>query len=527
MMSARTADVVDKFQDNSVLKGKFKDFPPLYQRVLSSLIVEDESEEFDEAYGESDGPLHVMKDTCPSSVDHRDDDMDFENEAILGLQMRKRYAPNNASCNGNYVLNQTTRVDSNLCNGKLFQEDYGVMDKADKPTPWHADMPGVPPLDCPYDQMHLEDRLLLELHSIGLYPEAVPDLSEDDEAINEEIFAIKKGLCELVDKKRLHLRKACEAVQEEKQQEGRYLEQLAMERLTEVAYMKLLATRGSSSSKSGPTKISKQIVLAFVKRTLARCHNFEASGKSCFGDPPIRDILAAIPCVNVADPSLSVRSGFVPNRGEWHGSIETQSDQALGRMGPMFNRGKKKEVLLDDVGGATSLRVSTVLGSQLLGGAKGKRSERDRDARNNKVKNGRLSLDSSKGERQPKSKPKQNSSQHPTSAFPGRSVHNTGNGPTEVAANWKRNTGSSYPDSDPVEPNKNGKGQMDFSNLPLHDLDSIEDLGVGTDLGEHQDLDAWLNFDDDGLPEHDALDTLDLSGLEIPMDDLSDLNMIL
>uniref|UniRef100_A0A7N0VBJ7 Uncharacterized protein n=2 Tax=Kalanchoe fedtschenkoi TaxID=63787 RepID=A0A7N0VBJ7_KALFE len=305
MMTARTLDLVDKFQDNSIsiLKGKFNDFPPLYQRVLSALIVEDESEEFDEGYGEIE-----------------------------------------------------------------------------------------------------------------------------------------------------------------------YLEQLAMDRLTEVAYKKLLATRGSSSSKTGPTKISKQIALTFVKRTPVRCHNFEASGKSCFGDPPFRDVLAARPCVNVADLSYSVRS--------------------------VFDRGKKKEVLLDDVGATTSFRAYTGFVSQLLGGAKGKRSER-----------------------QPKSKPKQKSSQHPTSGFSGHTVHYNGSGPIEMLANRKRNTGPSYPDSGSVEAKKNAaKGQVDLSNLPLHDLESMEDLG---------DLDVWLNFDDDGLPEHDALDPLDLSGLEIPMDDLSDLNMML
>ncbi|CAM8949070.1 unnamed protein product [Rhodiola kirilowii] len=511
-MSARTADVVDKFQDN-ISMGKFKDFPPLYQRVLSALIVEDEFEEINEAYGESEGHPHLSKAHFPSSIDHREDNMDFEYDAILGLQMRKQSAPNNAACNGNYVYDHGEVVHRSLCNSKVFQNDAGAKYKANGDNFEH--IPCIPPFDCPYDQMHLEDRLLLELHSIGLYPDTVPDLSDADEVISEEIFAMKSDLYELVDKKRMHLRKACEAVQEE-EREGRYLEKLAIDRLTEVAYRKLLATRGSSSSKSGPAKISRQIALPFVKRTLARCHNFEAFGKSCFGDPSIRDILAAHPCVTFPDASHSARIGCVHNRG----STETVPGQAFGGNGPMLDRGKRKEVLLDDVG-ATSLRAYAALGSQLSGGgAKGKRS--DRDAGNNSVKNGRPSLGSSKGERQPKSKPKPKSSQHPTSGFPGTAVHNTGNGPTEAASNRKKNTGPSYSGS--VEPKKNMNGQMDFSNLPLHDLDLIEDLGVGTALGEHQDLDAWLNFDDDGLPEHDALDPLDLSGLEIPMDDL---NMIL
>ena len=37
---------------------------------------------------------------------------------------------------------------------------------------------------------------------------------------------------------------------------------------------------------------------------------------------------------------------------------------------------------------------------------------------------------------------------------------------------------------------------------------------------QEQDLGSWLNIDEDGLQDDDFM------GLEIPMDDLSDLNMI-
>lgn len=48
------------------------------------------------------------------------------------------------------------------------------------------------------------------------------------------------------------------------------------------------------------------------------------------------------------------------------------SDQDFTRTGPIVNRGKKKEVLLDDVGSACMRVVSTV-GNNSLGGAKGKK----------------------------------------------------------------------------------------------------------------------------------------------------------
>lgn len=41
--------------------------------------------------------------------------------------------------------------------------------------------------------------------------------------------------------------------------------------------------------------MSKQAALGFAKRTLTRCRNYEVTGKSCFSDPPLRDIIFAPP----------------------------------------------------------------------------------------------------------------------------------------------------------------------------------------------------------------------------------------
>lgn len=46
------------------------------------------------------------------------------------------------------------------------------------------------------------------------------------------------------------------------------------------------ATGGKSSS----NKMAKQAALAFVRRTLDRCKQYENTGKSCFGEPLFRDI---------------------------------------------------------------------------------------------------------------------------------------------------------------------------------------------------------------------------------------------
>ncbi|TQD91777.1 hypothetical protein C1H46_022619 [Malus baccata] len=55
----------------------------------------------------------------------------------------------------------------------------------------------------------------------------------------------------------------------------------------------LLATRGSIASKYRIAKVSKQVAIAFMKRTLARCQKYKETGKSCFNEPVLRDIIFA------------------------------------------------------------------------------------------------------------------------------------------------------------------------------------------------------------------------------------------
>ncbi|KAI9108353.1 hypothetical protein K1719_020544 [Acacia pycnantha] len=86
-------------------------------------------------------------------------------------------------------------------------------------------------------------------------------------------------------------------------------------------------------------------------------------------------------------------SGFIPY-GEQHGldndqfvsspvdgfeNLNQLSDHDFPRTRPILNRGKKKELLLDDVGGTSSLRSAPDLNNSFMGEAKGKRSERERE----------------------------------------------------------------------------------------------------------------------------------------------------
>ncbi|KAL5065643.1 hypothetical protein RYX36_027380 [Vicia faba] len=44
--------------------------------------------------------------------------------------------------------------------------------------------------------MSLDDRLLLELQSIGIYPKILHDLADEDEAIIKDIVKLEKALYE-------------------------------------------------------------------------------------------------------------------------------------------------------------------------------------------------------------------------------------------------------------------------------------------------------------------------------------------
>jgi hypothetical protein len=187
-----------------------------------------------------------------------------------------------------------------------------------------------------------------------------------------------------------------------------------------------------------------------------------------------------------------------------------------------FDRIKKREVLIDDVIGSASSRVTSTLDSAALGGVKGKRSDRDREqskdnSRSNSVSGAsRSSLDCIKGECKTKPKPKQKSTH----------LLNSGNGPrgsyhsVANASNKIERAGSMSLGNIPQDTPKEVDEPSDFPHSQLNEFDTIE-LGGSTDLGGPQDLGSWLNIGEDGLQGHDSI------GLEIPMDDLMELNMLM
>ncbi|KAI7747597.1 hypothetical protein M8C21_019113, partial [Ambrosia artemisiifolia] len=434
-----------KHQGNKTSKG----FIPLFQRVLSALIIEDtihELEEEEEEENTRNIPLqgafcdsaydrfHIDDFSEPRKRDRREVEHDTMFQSIHSVKVSfssngctdsfRNFAINDSPCDDVALAG----ISKNLVNQPQVIQMEGF---------------GIPSFDNQYDQMRLDDKILLELHSIGLYPELVPKLdNKEDETIKQEINQLKTKHRQQNYKKKAYLEKICKSIGSSFV--GRDLEQLAIDKL---------ATRGPP--RGGTLKIPKHVAMAFGRRTLARCRKFGKSGVSCFNVAPLRDILFA---------SQENELEFAASVG---GSL-ANTNEAFAINGPISNRGKKKELLLDDVGTG-------------FGGTMGRRAyQGERKLKANPT--GQLSTSGNGCINQ------STRSLHPVQNH--RHILN-GNGPQEMS-----------------------KESMEIID-PLHDLDPIDELGVGGP----QDLSSLLNFDEDELQDHFS------AGLEIPMDDLTELNM--
>jgi len=196
----------------------------------------------------------------------------------------------------------------------------------------------------------------------------------------------------------------------------------------------------------------------------------------------------------------------------FQGSIQS-SEQASSKNGSVFIKEKKRELLVNGGVSGSSSRASNLDGA-VHGGVKGKRSERDRNqsrdqSRQNSIgRAGRMSLDGSQNETKPKAKKQKISGS-------GHDRFTEAKDSARLPANDTINNGTKDVATLSGVDTSQIKESNDFGNLPLPDLSSIEEFG-----GAH-DLSSWLNFDEDGLQDHDSI------GLEIPMDDLSELNMLM
>ncbi|GMI97254.1 SAGA complex subunit 1 [Hibiscus trionum] len=500
---------------------KFDKVTPLYQRVLSALIEEDESEEIYHRNEAKNMSLHYASDDshCGScnlmDVEFRDR-MESEVESNTDFQSQKNSLLDRMS--GDVSVASNTFRNCSMSNSLhsserwLGDDDLSHMDVGPVSEICSTDLGQLQhkeinvsegSFDCQYQLMCMDDKLLLELNSIGIYPESLPDLAEGEEAINQNVVELNECLYEQVQQKKKRLGKIDKAIENGRDEERRDIEHVAMDQLIEMAYRRRLACRRSNSSKSAVRKVSKQVALAFVKRTVDRCRKFEQTGNSCFSEPALQDIMFSVPpCSNEAKSVDCIGSGTASNicnetsnhQAEARGSGVVSStyernDSSETKYGSMLNKGRKREVLIDDVvvGSASSRVTSTLDGN--VGGLNGREQSREN-----------LRNTSSKDERKAKAKQKHSH------------LSNSGNGFNARLTEPLKPTDKIHPNS-----TKETDEPMDFANLQLNELDTMEELGDPNELGGPQDLSSWLNFDEDGLQDHDSI------GLEIPMDDLSEL----
>ncbi|KAH0871400.1 hypothetical protein HID58_078422 [Brassica napus] len=393
--------------------------------------------------------------------------------------------------------------------------------------------------DIQYETLGIDEKIYLEAQSIGICLEPMANISNvEDEGIVDEIKTLEEAVYEVIanfvmlsilklkgSKKKEMLNRLLTPALEMKELQEKEFDRLGYEKLIEMAYEKSKASRRhhSASGKSSANKISKQAAFAFTKRTLGRCRQFEETGKSCFSESTFKNILVAgltqiednptdkEDILSASTPLGSQPSSSLALRIKQNTENYADSSEHTLREGKdetmWLNRTKERELLLDDVCG-TPLSSST----------KGKRSDRDRDGKGQASssrgggtkKMGRPALsNNTKGERKSKTKPRLKTT--PMFSSPSVSILEQNRTSSSKPTDSNNSEYSNLETLDETEP-------LDLSGLQIPD-----GLGGPDDFdAQAGDLSSWLNIDDDALQEND----IDLLGLQIPMDDLSDLKMM-
>lgn len=164
---------------------------PLFQRLLCALIEEDENEEsYHQREARNISRQCASDDShCGScnQVDFEPKDRDrteSEVESQVDFQIQKNCMLDRLSCNKSTTSNtfRYPNTPSSLQSTGVWQgdEEFSVSDITHTSEICSNDLdqlqpelsnPSFPSTDCEYQLMSLDDKLLLELQSIGIYPE--------------------------------------------------------------------------------------------------------------------------------------------------------------------------------------------------------------------------------------------------------------------------------------------------------------------------------------------------------------------
>ena len=177
----------DQFQEFDTLCGKLdserrsKKFTPLYQRVLSALIVEDEIEEFEDNDTSRNVLLQYATNDLHCNIEPRKrDGMEIECESKFGSKTWKQCAGNKCFSSARSPVIQNSPLDGELLqgdNGFRYSEAAGLAGFSDNdldgPETVQTNGFSISSIDSPYEKMSMEDKLLLELQSVGIYLDPV------------------------------------------------------------------------------------------------------------------------------------------------------------------------------------------------------------------------------------------------------------------------------------------------------------------------------------------------------------------
>ncbi|XP_057830965.2 uncharacterized protein LOC131041776 [Cryptomeria japonica] len=295
---------------------------PLSERLLSALIVVDENEQ-GTMIGNDNGhknfnhtsEVSTHKNHCENySVDKTFSRVEQEMAGLLQIDNSERLNSSNESTSlngyinypsGVYIHSDKSGVECDILEGSdidISKADSGNL-KERHIVGWQRYLfglqsghqtnrlpSGIATHEIEYQQMSLDDKIMLELNSIGLFPESVPDLdSEDGGEIEEELEKLKKELQEQVCKTEGQITHLEQAVSESWKLEERERERIAMNKLVLRASKRYLGPRGRGfRRRSTKMKVEQQANLDFVKRTLHRCKTFDETGRSCFNEDPLK-----------------------------------------------------------------------------------------------------------------------------------------------------------------------------------------------------------------------------------------------
>ncbi|WVZ98092.1 hypothetical protein U9M48_043571 [Paspalum notatum var. saurae] len=467
------------------------------QRLIQALIDEDKVESITNSTFVSEGYQFDTHEIHFDEGGWKSNSNDYKLEPLMNFEASVR-GPNGLMIDSDWKYND-----------ELSHKSGNVMDKA-KVWPKFQ-----------YNEMCFSDRIIIELSEVGVSIEPVPDLAQsEDEDINAEIYKLEGQLHkEVVEKKNLLL-KLDGIVRTAKETQQREFSRCAMDRLLLRAYERYMAFCGPNvSSSKNVNRAGRHAALNFVKRALARCQTYEEAGTSCFDEPTFKDMFLSAtshrssPDVASEDNNTTVKSIHRASASDASRASSHLSDLSFVKEDPWTNNVKQRELLLDEVVGSITggtLKTSG-LGTPLVSSTKGKRSERDREGKGHNRdggRSGRPSSSNAKGERKNKTKPKQKTA---NISAPSSSTLRDPQVPAKVTPS---NNGKGSAAVPPAARRDDPANASNDAEMP--DLSNLELPGMDVDFG------GWLNMDDD-----DGLQDLDLMGLEIPMDDINEINLMI